>query len=168
MRLTLRTRLARFAIALAVVCTLIVGVAPPVFAGTTGQIDGTVVDATTGSPVAGAQVVANSPTDHRATTTDAKGFYVLQALSADTYSVSVNATGYTRSVFPASPCFKTKPTGKISSFRNAQDDCDGKLQSGSLVKADQTETATFRVRSSTRFHSVRHKRSINTSLRFPV
>ena len=140
MRLTLRTRLARFAIALAVVCTLIVGVAPPVFAGTTGQIDGTVVDATTGSPVAGAQVVANSPTDHRATTTDAKGFYVLQALSADTYSVSVNATGYNPVSLPGITVFQDETNRQdFKLSKSLKTIATVSSKSGSLVKADQTE-----------------------------
>ncbi len=61
---------------------------------TTGTITGTVVDATTGAPIAGAAVLGVSPTGRREATTDARGFYALQALSPDTYTVTIEANGY--------------------------------------------------------------------------
>ncbi|MDQ2992422.1 MAG: TonB-dependent receptor, partial [Candidatus Eremiobacteraeota bacterium] len=79
-------------LAAAVVCvTLSTGTA---LAGTTGTISGTVTDASTGAPIVDATVAASSPTGSRTSTTDSKGFYVLQALGPDTYLVSVQAKGY--------------------------------------------------------------------------
>ncbi|MDQ2872611.1 MAG: TonB dependent receptor [Candidatus Eremiobacteraeota bacterium] len=57
-------------------------------AGTTGTITGTVVDASTGTPVANVKVSAASPSASATTTTDARGFYALQSLIPDTYTVS--------------------------------------------------------------------------------
>lgn len=81
----------------ALVITVLIGLtALPVsaLAGTTGTISGTVTDATTGKPIADASVAAAAPSGSRTTTTDARGFYVLQSLLPDTYTVSVQATGY--------------------------------------------------------------------------
>lgn len=77
---------------LAVSCTMLT--VAPAFAGTTGTITGTVTDGSTGAPVANATVSAASPSGSRTTATDDKGFYALQALSPDTYTVSVQASGY--------------------------------------------------------------------------
>ncbi|MGZ3506424.1 MAG: carboxypeptidase regulatory-like domain-containing protein [Vulcanimicrobiaceae bacterium] len=61
---------------------------------TTGSITGTVDDATTGTPIANVKVSAASPSGNRSTTTDSHGFYVLNALAPDTYTVSFQASGY--------------------------------------------------------------------------
>jgi hypothetical protein len=63
-------------------------------AGTTGTISGTITDATTGKPLTGASVTAASPSLRETSTTNDKGFFVLQALSPDTYVVSVSVQGY--------------------------------------------------------------------------
>jgi hypothetical protein len=92
----------------AIVCvTLASG---PAFAGTTGTISGTVTDATSGAPVANATVAAASPSGSRTTTTDSKGFYVLQALSPDTYTVSVQAVGYEATSQPGISVFQDQTT----------------------------------------------------------
>lgn len=64
-------------------------------AGTTGTIAGVVSDATTGSPVANVTVTATAPSGNQSTTTNATGFYSLQAMTPDTYTVSFTAAGYT-------------------------------------------------------------------------
>ena len=66
----------------------------PALADTTGTISGTVSDGATGAPVANATVSAASPSGSRSTTTDSHGFYILQALVPDTYTLSVVAQGY--------------------------------------------------------------------------
>jgi uncharacterized membrane protein len=58
--------------------------------GTNGTLQGTVTDASTGLPIAGATVTAGSTTD----TTDANGFYQM-TLAAGTYNVTASASGYT-------------------------------------------------------------------------
>jgi hypothetical protein len=63
-------------------------------AGTTGAISGTIVDASTGAPIANADVTAAAPSGSGSTKTDSRGFYVLQSLIPDTYTLSVQSTGY--------------------------------------------------------------------------
>ena len=63
-------------------------------AGTTGGINGTVTDAQTKAPVAGATVTAISPSQSATATTDASGHYQFLSLSPDTYTVSVSQKGY--------------------------------------------------------------------------
>jgi hypothetical protein len=54
-----------------------------------------VTDATSGAPVANATVTAVAPSGNQSTTTNATGFYSLQAVTPDTYTVSFAAAGYT-------------------------------------------------------------------------
>jgi hypothetical protein len=75
--------------ALFVVMTL----AGPAFAATTGTISGTVVDAAK-KPVAGAIVTASAPSGRGTATADAAGFYNIYGLAPDTYTVSISAKGY--------------------------------------------------------------------------
>lgn len=63
-------------------------------AGTTGIIEGTVTDSATGKPIAGASVVAVSPSGTFSSTTDAHGFYSIQSVLPDTYTVRITANGY--------------------------------------------------------------------------
>ena len=62
--------------------------------GTTATIQGTVTDAESGAPIAGVKVSAVSPSQVANTATDAKGFYVFNGLSADTYVVSFQQPGF--------------------------------------------------------------------------
>lgn len=71
-----------------------IGTPIPSFAATTGTIDGTVKDASTGAPIANATVTAASPSGTRQTHSDSHGYYTVQALYPDTYTVSFQATGY--------------------------------------------------------------------------
>jgi len=64
-------------------------------AGTTGTIAGVVTDATSGAPVANVTVTATSPSGKQTGTTNATGFYSLQAVTPDTYTVTFAAPGYT-------------------------------------------------------------------------
>ena len=58
-------------------------------ASVTGGLTGTVVDADTSAPIAGAQVTATSPSQSVTTTTDAAGHFTFLTLSPDTYTVTV-------------------------------------------------------------------------------
>jgi hypothetical protein len=74
-------------------------------AGTTGGLQGTVVDTDTGAPVAGAKVTVDSPSQTASTTTDAGGHYVFLALAPDSYTVSVIKDGYNPSSTPGMTVF---------------------------------------------------------------
>jgi len=69
-------------------------------AGTTGVLEGTVTDGATGKPIAGAAVVATSGSGTYKGATDAHGFYSIQAMLPDTYSVHISAQGYSDSTVP--------------------------------------------------------------------
>jgi len=112
----------------------------PVFAGTTGTISGTVTDSASGAPVANATVAAVSPSGSRTTTTDSKGFFALQALSPDTYTLSVQATGYEAVSTPGVAVFQDETTTNNVSISKALTTI-AKVKSrssGSLVKPDTT------------------------------
>jgi hypothetical protein len=86
-------RLIGLALVAAFVCVSIA--APlPARAGTTGTISGTITDGATGAPIANAAVAATSPSGSLTTTSDSKGFYVLQNLTPDVYTVSIQSEGY--------------------------------------------------------------------------
>jgi len=68
------------------------------FAGTTGSIVGTVVDARTHAPLAGVTVAVSSPSQSATATTDAKGAFTFIALAPDTYALTVTRAGYERLV----------------------------------------------------------------------
>jgi hypothetical protein len=63
-------------------------------AGTTGTITGTVSDLGSGAPIANVRVTAAAGSGTQSTTTNASGFYSLQQLIPDTYTVSFQAEGY--------------------------------------------------------------------------
>jgi hypothetical protein len=65
-----------------------------VLAGTTGEITGTVTDASSKKPIAGATVTAVSPSQHASATTDAQGRFTFLSLAPDTYSISMDVKGY--------------------------------------------------------------------------
>ncbi|HEX8827783.1 MAG TPA: TonB-dependent receptor, partial [Xanthobacteraceae bacterium] len=74
-------------------------------ASTTGGLSGTVVDADTSAPVAGAQVTASSPTQTAAATTDASGHFAFLTLGPDTYTVTVTKAGYQPTSVPGQIVF---------------------------------------------------------------
>lgn len=59
-----------------------------------GVISGKVTDATTTAPVSDVAVSAVSPTGNYKATTDARGFYSMSGVFADTYSVTFSRAGY--------------------------------------------------------------------------
>src|SRR5450631_2647130 len=63
-------------------------------AGTTGTFSGTVTDAATRQPLAGAKVTVTSPSQSATVRTDGSGHFVFLALAPDTYAVSVDLAGY--------------------------------------------------------------------------
>ncbi len=63
-------------------------------AGTTGGLSGSVVDADSGAPVAGADVTVASPSQTATRTTDAAGRFVYLVLPPDTYTVTITKNGY--------------------------------------------------------------------------
>jgi Carboxypeptidase regulatory-like domain len=62
-------------------------------AGTTGGIQGYITDSA-GRPLAAVAVSASSPSGHFSTTTGSNGFYSLNGLPLDTYTVSFSKDGY--------------------------------------------------------------------------
>jgi hypothetical protein len=62
--------------------------------GQTGNVSGTVVDATSNAPVPGAAVTIVAPSGTYKTTTNDRGFFSVLGLNVDTYSISVEKTGY--------------------------------------------------------------------------
>lgn len=78
---------------LALILSFVFGAAR-VRAGTTGGISGSVTDASTGQPLAGARVTVASPAQTTAATTDAAGKFAILSLAPDTYTLSVEKTGY--------------------------------------------------------------------------
>ncbi len=92
----LRARFSSFAapaLALAALLVLLSAVALPARAGTTGTISGTVTDPA-GKRLAGITVSAAAPSQSQKTTTNGEGFYTLQNLSPDTYTVSFGGAGF--------------------------------------------------------------------------
>ena len=63
-----------------------------VLAGTTGTINGAVVDPASNQPISGASVTAASPSQTATTSTDIVGRFVFLSLAPDTYTVTVAAT----------------------------------------------------------------------------
>ncbi|HET7815300.1 MAG TPA: carboxypeptidase-like regulatory domain-containing protein [Candidatus Baltobacteraceae bacterium] len=62
------------------------------FAGTTGNITGTVIDSA-GKPIADVKVTASSLSQTQTGTTDSHGYYALVNLLPDTYNVSFQKSG---------------------------------------------------------------------------
>ncbi|MDP9025839.1 MAG: carboxypeptidase-like regulatory domain-containing protein, partial [Candidatus Eremiobacteraeota bacterium] len=63
-----------------------------VLAGTTGAVNGTVVDQQSSKPISGATVTAQSPSQSARTTSDSTGRFSFISLAPDTYAISVAAT----------------------------------------------------------------------------
>lgn len=64
-------------------------------AGTLGGVAGTVTDAKTGAPVAGALVRIASGSQVVTVTTNDKGHYIAMSLEPDNYTISASKAGYT-------------------------------------------------------------------------
>src|SRR5580700_4206158 len=81
----METRFARWA---GCVLLALASLISPALAGTTGTVTGTVVDASTRAPIAGASVTATSPSQIERVTTDAAGRFTFISLAPDTYTIS--------------------------------------------------------------------------------
>ena len=66
-------------------------------AGTTGGLYGTLTDADTRAPLAGAKITAKSPSQVTTLTTDGGGHYSFPSLAPDTYTISSEKQGYSPS-----------------------------------------------------------------------
>jgi Carboxypeptidase regulatory-like domain len=74
-------------------------------AGTSGGITGTITDAKTGAPIAGAQLQISSPSQSMKATTDARGRFYVYALQPDDYTISAVKDGYVAASFSGYPVF---------------------------------------------------------------
>ena len=73
-------------------------------AGVTGNIQGSVKDAS-GAPLAGVQIEAVAPSTTRTATTDAGGHFVMLSLAPDTYTINLTRSGYQSVSFPGVTVF---------------------------------------------------------------
>ncbi len=87
-------RFAQSVVALIALFALILCQGTWVLAGTTGSITGTVTDKATNAPLADARVTATSPSQSATTTTDATGHFTFLSLGPDTYTLSIEKSGY--------------------------------------------------------------------------
>ncbi|MGB6646513.1 MAG: carboxypeptidase-like regulatory domain-containing protein, partial [Candidatus Cybelea sp.] len=78
----------RNAVAVAIVALVLLAMPAETIAGTTGTLRGRVVDAATHAPIAGAVVIAASPSQTAQITSDASGAFSFISLPPDTYTVS--------------------------------------------------------------------------------
>ena len=74
-------------------------------AGTTGGLTGSVVDAMSSAPLAGAVVTASSPSQSATITTDATGHFGFLTLAPDTYTVTVTKDNYATLIIPGQIVF---------------------------------------------------------------
>ncbi len=63
-------------------------------AGTTGSLNGTLTDSSTGKPVADATITASSPSQTASAKTDNSGHFAFLSLAPDTYTLNANKDGY--------------------------------------------------------------------------
>jgi hypothetical protein len=86
--------LARSALAVVALVTMLLQGTIGVLAGTTGSVNGVVTEATTNTPLAGARVTMTSPSQQTSGNTDAQGRFTFISLAPDTYTLTVTATGH--------------------------------------------------------------------------
>jgi len=91
-------RLLRFRIAAAAIAfSFLVSLISPVTAlaaAETGSVAGTITDAATKLPLPDVKITLAAPTGQYTTTTDRKGFFVLNGLQPDTYTISFESPGF--------------------------------------------------------------------------
>jgi hypothetical protein len=99
------------------VCTLFLGSSIGVRAagGLYGNLNGTVVDASSGAPIAAARVDVASPSGTFHAQTDAHGYFAFLQIPTDTYVLSVQKQGYQSSSLPGVLVFgdETQSAGTI-------------------------------------------------------
>jgi hypothetical protein len=98
----MRSRCVRAIIALCIGFSVLASVASPSFAagGLTGNLNGTITDATTNQPAVNAAVTAVAPTGKYSTHTDAHGHFSILGMAVDTYTVTVTIPGFQDFVLP--------------------------------------------------------------------
>jgi len=74
-------------------------------ASVTGGLTGTVLDAQTSAPIAGAQITVTSPSQSVTATTDAGGHFTFLTLAPDTYTVAATKSGYQAASVPGQVVF---------------------------------------------------------------
>ena len=120
LRLTSRTKfsLLRCFAAVVVALSILASVTAPAFAagGQFGNLNGTIVDAQTKAPIAGAHISAKSGSGNYTATTDAKGFFVILGMSVDSYTVTIEATGHETQNLTGVPVFgdETDTVGTVA------------------------------------------------------
>ena len=73
----------------------VISFAPALAAGgTNGNLNGTVIDASSKAPIAGASVIARSGSGTYSATTDARGFFSILQMNVDSYTVAITASKY--------------------------------------------------------------------------
>jgi hypothetical protein len=94
--LTHRTKAGlRSALALTLLLAFVLCTMPSAFAQViTGTIQGTITASQANTKLAGVQVTATAPSGHYVATTDSSGFFSMNGVTPDTYSVSLSRTGY--------------------------------------------------------------------------
>lgn len=66
---------------------------PATTALTTGDINGTILDAATSQPISGATVTTDPITSSK--TTDSEGAYIIEGVEPETYTIQASKSGYT-------------------------------------------------------------------------
>jgi len=84
----------RVALVFAVFALFAASQATRTLAGTTGEISGTITDALTGGPIAGAQVTATAMSGTYKAISNTKGYFAIVDVYPDTYTVTALAAGY--------------------------------------------------------------------------
>lgn len=109
------TRISRASVKCAIAALLAVAIfalsAPSAFAagGVYGTLSGTVLDASTRSPISGATVTAKSPSNSYTATTDSGGRFTILGVAVDTYTVTITASGHDLVNVPGVTVFGDQP-----------------------------------------------------------
>ncbi len=115
--------------------------------GITGNLRGIVLDASGGAPLAGVQVIANSPSGRFQTTTDNHGYYSFLQLPADTYNLSFEKNGYDAFALTGVAVFgdetNTAATVRLSGSLKTVAHVTARSQSSAFEPHQTTDETTF-------------------------
>jgi hypothetical protein len=87
-------------------------------AGVTGNITGSVHDAS-GAPIAGVAIQVVSPSEQKTATTDAGGHFVILSLAPDTYTINLTKSGYQAVAFPGVVVFADQTATEALTMQKA-------------------------------------------------
>jgi len=87
-------------------------------AGVTGNITGSVHDAS-GAPIAGVAIQVVSPSEQKTATTDAGGHFVILSLAPDTYTINLTKSGYQSVAFPGVVVFADQTATEALTMQKA-------------------------------------------------